>query len=620
MRELKGVFSLIVSIIAVAMSFFHIYVLIFRAIDPWFFRGFHLAFAGTLTFALYPGWKKAPTDRLHWVDFVLIALILAPVIYVVIEFDSLIYRVGVVPTTLDFVFSLVLVLVVLEVARRTTGWVLVSFAIISILYAHLGPYMPGLLVHRGYGWPMLMSYLFSLEGILGVPLMACATYVYLFVLFGAFIEISGTGEFFVNFALSVAGRYRGGPAKVSIISSALFGTASGSSVANVVIDGVFNIPLMKASGFRPKIAGAIEAMTSTGGQITPPVMGAACFLMAEILGIPYVKVAFAAIIPTLLYYNASFWMIDFEAAKSEIRGLSGEKLPRFIKLLRHQGYLLSSLAVLFYFLMVAQISPFRSAMWAIVTIIIVSWIPRATRMDLKKIWQALEDGGKRSLEISATCATAGIILGVLSLTGLGMKFAMIIINYSGGNLLIALIFTMSVAIILGMGMPTTAAYVISASILAPALIEMGVYPLGAHLFIFYFACISALTPPVALAAYAAAAIAEARMWDVAQNAVRLAIAGYIIPYMFVYGPAMVLKGGAWEIVLACFTGIIGTLCLAGAVQAWFFHRARLLERCLLFVAAILLIKPGVITDLGGLSLFAFVALIQYLSGQKRRYN
>lgn len=616
-RHLKGIAAPLVSIVAVAMSFFHIYVLIFQAIDPYFFRSFHVAFAGTLTFALYPGWKKAPQDRLHWIDLLLILFLLLPIIYMVIEFDSWIFRVGVLPDTLDFIFSLIFVLVILEITRRATGWVLTIFAILFILYGYLGPYMPGILVHRGYHWPRLITFLCSLEGILGVPVMASATYVFLFVLFGAFIEISGTGRFFVDFALSIAGRYRGGPAKVSIISSALFGTASGSAVANVVVDGVFNIPLMKASGFRPTIAGAIEAMTSTGGQITPPVMGAGAFLMAEILGIPYAQIALAAVIPCLLYYSASFWMIDFESAKMGIKGLGRADLPGFFKVLRHQGYLLGSLVVLFYFIMVEQISPFRSAMWAIVTVVIVSWLGKVTRMDLKKIWKAIEEGGRRSVEIAATCAAAGIIVGVLSLTGLGMKFAMIIINYSGGNLLIALIFSMIVALILGMGMPTTAAYAISASILAPAIIKMGVPPLGAHLFIFYFACVSALTPPVALAAYAAAAIANAPMWAVGCNAVRLAIAGFILPYMFIYGPAMILVGEGWEIAFAFITGLVGTLCLAGAVQGWLLHKTTIVERVFLLAAAILLIKPGWMTDLIGLVILGLVALSQYLGTRRR---
>jgi TRAP transporter 4TM/12TM fusion protein len=550
------------------------------------------------------------------VDAVLMLGVIAPFLYMVVEFDTWIYRVGVTPNAWDVFFSVLFVAAVVEMTRRAAGWPLTILAVLFILYGYLGPYMPGLFRHRGYSWPRLLTYLFSLEGILSTPVSASATYVFLFVLFGAFVERTGTGRFFVDFALSLAGRHRGGPAKVSIVSSALFGTASGSSVANVVVDGVFNIPLMKASGFKKHIAGAIEAMNSTGGQIMPPVMGAGAFLMAEILGISYGKVAVAAIIPALLYYTAAYWMIDLEAARSGIRGLSRAEVPRMAGLMRTHGYLLLPLVVLFYFLMWENLSPFRSAMYAILTAMAVSWFRADTWLGFRGIVGSLADGGKRAIEIATTCAAAGIIVGVLSQTGLGVKFAFVIITYSGGSLLLALIFSMLVALVLGMGMPTTAAYAIAASVLAPALSQLGIPPLAAHLFIFYFACISALTPPVALAAYAAAAIAEAPMWSVGLHSVRLSIAGYIIPYMFVYGPALILQGSWLEIVWAAVTGVVGTLALAGAVQGWGLVRAGWIERVLLLVAALSLIKPGIYTDLLGFTLLGLVVGAQ-LMGRRR---
>jgi len=615
-RELAGPWGWLFCAVAVAMSLFHIYVLIFRAIDPWYFRSLHVVFAGVLVFAWFPGWRRAPRRTIHWVDGLLMVGVIAPFIYMVVEFDSWIYRVGVTPNTWDFLFSVLFVAMVVEMTRRAAGWPLTLLAVLFILYGYLGAYMPGMFYHRGYSWPRMITYLFSLDGILSTPVSASATYVFLFVLFGAFVERSGTGKFFVDFALSLAGRLRGGPAKVSIVSSALFGTASGSSVANVVVDGVFNIPLMKASGFKKSIAGAIEAMNSTGGQIVPPVMGAGAFLMAEILGVPYGKVAVAAIIPALLYYTAAYWMIDFEAAKSGIRGLSREEIPRVTSLMRSHGYLLLPLVVLFYFLMWENLSPFRSAMYAILTTIGVSWFRAATRLGLRGIVGSLADGGKRSIEIATTCAAAGIIVGVLSQTGLGMKFAMIIITYSRGSLLLALVFSMLVALVLGMGMPTTAAYAIAASVLAPALSQLGIPVLAAHLFIFYFACISALTPPVALAAYAAAAIAEAPMWSVGLHSVRLSIAGYIIPYMFVYGPALILQGSWIEILWSVVTGVVGTMVLAAAVQGWLLVRAGWIQRGLLLVAALSLIKPGIYTDLLGFALLAVVGGIQVAALQR----
>lgn len=612
-RELSGWMWALAGAVAVAMSLFHIWVLVFRAVDPWYFRTAHVAFAGVLVFCWFPGRRGAPTRRLSWGDGLMMAVLLAPVAYLLVEFEGWVLRVGVAPTRADVVFATLFVLAVVEMTRRAAGWPLTLLALAFILYGLLGPWLPGLFWHRGYAWPRLVTYLFSLEGILSTPVAASATYVFLFVVFGAFVERSGAGKLFVDVALALAGRRRGGPAKVSIVSSAMFGTASGSSVANVVVDGVFNIPLMKASGFRPAIAGAIEAMNSTGGQIVPPVMGAGAFLMAEILGVPYGRIALVAVIPALLYYQAAYWMIDLEAARSGIRGLRREELPRLGPLLATRGYLLLPLAVLFYFLMVEQVSPFRAALWAVVTTVAVSWIRAATRMGPRGVLAALADGGKRSVEIAVTCAAAGVIVGVLSLTGLGVKFALIIIDYSGGSLLVALVFTMVVALILGMGMPTTAAYAIAASVLAPALARLGVEPLAAHLFIFYFACISALTPPVALASFAAAAIARAPMWEVGLQSVRFSIAGYLIPFMFVYGPPLLLQGGWVEVGWAVLTAAVGTLALAAAVQGWLLRGLGLLPRAALLVAALALIKPGLATDVVGLGLLGAVLLPQVLA-------
>ena len=616
-REFKGPLSVAVFIIGLAMSLFHIYVLTIRAIDPWYFRTMHVVFAGVLVFALLPGWKGASKEKIHFIDYLFILLVIAPAAYIFIEFDEWIYRVGVVPNQWDFFFSTLFVIAVVEMARRATGWPLAILSGIFILYGYLGSYMPGLFYHRGYSWPRMMTYLFSLDGILSLPILSSAHYIFLFVLFGAFVEASGAGKFFVDFARCAAGRLRGGPAKVSIISSAIIGTASGSSVANVVVDGVFNIPLMKASGFRATAAGAIEAMNSTGGQIMPPVMGAGAFLMAEILGIPYSKVALAAVIPALLYYTSAYWMIDFYSAASGLRGMRREELPVFRRIMAEKGYLLVPIAVLLISLMVLMYSPYRSAMYAILSLIIVGWVRKASRLGVKGILETLAKGARGSIEIAATCASAGIIVGILTQTGLGMKFAMIIINYSGGNLLLALFFTMLIAIILGMGMPTTAAYAISASVLAPALIQLKVPAIAAHLFIFYFACLSALTPPVALAAFAAAAIANAKTWNVGWLGMKFALAGFLIPYMFVYGPAMVLVGSSTEITLAIVTGLLGTLALGAAVQGWLLKKAGWIERLILLIGALCLIKPGWVTDVIGLGLLIIVAGYQYTKIRKQ---
>jgi TRAP transporter 4TM/12TM fusion protein len=612
-REYKpgGAMSWAIYTVGLAMSFFHIYVLVIRAIDPWYFRTLHVVFAGVLVFAMVPGWKTKRADRLPIADVIFMLMLIVPAAYIFVNFDEWIYRVGVVPEPWDFVMSLMFVAAVWEMARRASGWPLAILAALFVLYGHFGNYMPGLFYHKGYDWDRMITYLFSLDGILGLPVLASAHYIFLFVLFGAFVDSSGAGRFFVDFARCIAGRARGGPAKVSIVSSALIGTASGSSVANVVVDGVLNIPLMKASGFRGPVAGAIEAMNSTGGQIVPPVMGAGAFLMAEILGVPYPKVALAAIIPAFFYYGAAYFMIDFYSASIGLRGLKKEELPVFSKIMLDKGYLLIPIIVLLVCLMVLMYSPYLSAMYGIISMIIVSWVRTSTRMGPKKILAVLSKGARGSMEIAATCAAAGIIVGILTQTGLGTKFAMIIFNYSGGNLYLALVFTMIIAIVLGMGMPTTAAYAICASVLAPALIQMNIPEIAAHLFIFYFACLSALTPPVALASFAAAAIANAKTWEVGWQGMRFAVAGFLIPFLFVLGPAMVLEGTAAEIVMVVITGTLGVIALAGSVQNFLLVRCMMWERIVLAVAAVTLIKPGWVTDIIGFALFAVILAFQW---------
>jgi TRAP transporter 4TM/12TM fusion protein len=612
----NGITSIAIYLLGIAMSLFHIWVLTIRAIDPWYFRTMHVVFAGLFVFALVPGWKTKRMDRIPIMDIVFMLFLVAPAAYIFINFDEWIYRVGVVPETWDFVFSLMFVVAVWEMARRASGWPLAILAAAFVLYGHFGNYMPGLFYHKGYDWDRMITYLFSLDGILGLPVLASAHYIFLFVLFGAFVDSSGAGRFFVDFARCIAGRLRGGPAKVSIVSSALIGTASGSSVANVVVDGVLNIPLMKASGFRGAVAGAIEAMNSTGGQIVPPVMGAGAFLMAEILGVPYPKVALAAVIPAFFYFGAAYFMIDFYSASIGLKGIDKEDLPIFHKIMMEKGYLLIPIIVLLVCLMVLMYSPYLSAMAGIVSMIVVSLFNRATRLGPKRILDILSKGARGSMEIAATCAAAGIIVGILTQTGLGTKFAMIIFNYSGGNLYIALVFTMVIAIVLGMGMPTTAAYAICASVLAPALIQLNVPEIAAHLFIFYFACLSALTPPVALASFAAAAIASAKTWEVGWQGMRFAIAGFIIPFMFVLGPAMVLEGTAFEIIMVVVTGTAGVIALAASVQNWLMTRCMVWERVALAVAAVTLIKPGLMTDLIGGAIMALIVVLQ-LARRKR---
>ncbi len=600
-RNLGKRTGLVIAIVGFLMSAFHIYALMIRALDPWVFRSMHIVFGATLLFALVPGWKGAPRDRIHPVDYLFMAGMYASVGYILWNLQDVIFRMGVDPTGIDLFFSVMFTVIVLEMTRRTTGMALVITALAAIFYGLFGQYLPGFLNHRGYSVARLISYLFSLDGIMSVPIQASSTYVFIFVLFGAFLDSSGAAKTFIDLAKSVVGSFRGGSGKVSIVSSALIGMISGASVGNVVIGGVFTIPMMKESKFTPTVAGAIEAMNATAGQIVPPVMGTAAFLMAEILGISYAKVCIAAVIPSLLYYFAAYCMIDFYAAKNRLLGVPRNQLPLFKRVVIERGYLLVPVVVLVLCLMIWQMSPARSVMWSTFSLIFLSLFKADTRLGFQKVWRALAIGPQSAVEIVSTCAAAGIIIGVVSLTGLGGKFAMIIITYSAGNLLLSLFFTMIITLILGMGLPTTASYAIAASMIAPALIKMGLSPLAAHLFVFYFACLSALTPPVAVAAYAAAAIAKAKAWNVGWMSTKFAIAAFIVPYMFVYGKELLMIGSPAYIVLAIIPSAFGIAMLAGSVQGWsvWLGNITYVQRAILLLAALLLMKPGWISDIIG---------------------
>jgi TRAP transporter 4TM/12TM fusion protein len=611
-RALSAPLRALVRAIAVAMAVYHIVQLgrLFGIVtDPQKLYAVHVTFVVVLAFLVIPGRRGQQTPTL--VDWLFIAAALAVLVYVFVTFEDLTERAGVFPTRGDVIVGTLLLVVTTEAARRATGWSLPIMGLAFGLYPFLGPYLPGLLTHGGFSFRTVVSFLFSDNGIYGVPVQVSARDVYLFILFGAFIEASNIGKFIVQAALSVAGARRGGPAKVSILTSALFGTASGSSAANVMVDGVINIPLMKATGFTGVVAAGIEAMNSTGGQIVPPIMGAAAFLMADILGVPYGRVALAAVGPALLYYVAAYWMIELYAASRGLRGLPRQDLPRLQDVMLRHGYLLVPIGVLLYMIMVVGAAPARAALYALATAFVFSLARPDTRLDLRKIISAMEEGAKRTIEIGVSCASAGVIVGILALTGLGGKFSELLIDLAGGNLLLGLVATMIAALILGIGLPTTAAYAIAASTLAPALIQMGALPLAAHMFIFYFSIISAVTPPVAFASFAAASIARAPMWESSVESMRFGLAGYIVPFMFVYGPAILLGQRPWpETVLALATGTLGTLCLAAAVIGYLARPATWAERAVLGAASLLLIRPGAATDLIGTALLAAVLAMQ----------
>lgn len=506
------------------------------------------------------------------------------------------------------IFATITVITLLEITRRTTGLALPILATILILYAFFGNYMPAGLWHGGYSFERIGSYLLSTNGIYTIPLGISATYVFVFILFGTFLESSGSGTFFMNLSKSIAGKYRGGPAKMAIFASATMGTVNGSAVANVASTGAFTIPLMKRVGYRSKFAAATEAVASTGGQILPPIMGAGAFIMADITGIPYSNIVVAAIIPAILYFLAIFLMVDFEAARLNLAGIPKEERPKLSKVMKEQGLLILPLLLIIYLLMIEGYSPIFSALMGTALIIVISWLTKH-KIFILKFFRAVADTMVKLIPIAATCATAGLIIGVFSLTGLGSSISRLVINLSGENLFLLLILVMIVTIILGMGLPTVAAYTLAASTVAPALVQMDVPVLSAHLFVFYFACLSTITPPVALSAFAGAAIAGANPMSVGWTALRLGVAAYLIPYMFVLDNNLLLQGdNTIFLFIDILTAIIGIYALAIAAQGYFVDKVNIISRILYALSALSLIIPIFLISTFGIILFTIMIL------------
>lgn len=609
------------SIIAVAMSVYHIWTGLYGPPEAMIHRSAHLAFALTLIFILYPG-KSADGERkgLPW-DLALLALSLASIGYIFLTYENIVTRFPYVHSLSgwDMLFGALLTLLILAATRRCIGPALPITALIFLAYAYAGPYLPAALRHRGFALEAIIDQTYmTTEGIFGIPLAVSATYVILFVIFGAFLEKSGTGQLFMDFASSLTGHTPGGPGKISCISSGLFGTISGSAVANVMVDGWLTIPLMKRAGFRSHFAAAVEAVASTGGQIMPPVMGAGAFVMAEFLGVRYITIALHAAIPAILYYIALFMAIHYEALRTGLRGVPREELPNLKAVLLERGHLFVPIGILIYMMTLGYTAPY-AALWATGGVVVLSWARAATRLGPKTIWLALEDGAKNCLSVAAACACAGIVIGVISLTGLGLKFTSFVLSLTAFSLIPALILTMVTGIILGMGMPTTAAYIMQAALLIPALIKLGVMPVAAHFFVFYFAIISAITPPVALAVYAAAGISKSNLWSTGLAAVRLGATGFVVPFMFVYGPSLLFVGSWGEILTTLASGSLGVIALAGGLHGWFLTSARPWERLALLAGALLLIKPGIYTDTVGLLFLASVGASQKLRAPEARF-
>ncbi len=609
-RRLSGIQSKIVSAVAIIFAIFQLYTAIFGILPAQIQRSIHLAFIFALVYLLYPASKKSDRKKFGLVDVLLAIIGFSVAMYISLNFEALLLRAGD-QNAMDIAIGIVAIILVLEGARRVVGLPIAIIATVFLVYAFVGPYMPGFLNHRGYSLSRIVGHMYyTTEGIIGIPLGVAATFIFLFIMLGSFLEKTGIGEFFIDLANSVAGFAAGGPAKVAVITSALEGTVSGSSVANTVGSGSFTIPLMKSLGYKPEFAAAVEAAASTGGQIMPPIMGAAAFLMAEFIGIPYSQIAKAAIIPALLYFTGIFISVHLEAKKLGMRGMSRDELPKLSKVMLDRGYLFIPLVGIVYFLMEGS-TPVKAALSGLGLAVVTSYFRKSTRLSLKNILEALEQGAKNALGVSVACACAGIIVGTITLTGLGLKLGNGLVTLSGGKLILTLFFTMITSLILGMGAPTTANYVITSTIAAPALVLLGVTVLAAHMFTFYFGIIADITPPVALAAFAGSAIAKSNPLKTGIQASKLAIAAFIIPYMFVLNPAILLIDTTpLKIVLMVITAIIGMIGISSAMEGYFLTHANKFERAAFLAGGLLLIDPGVVTDIIGLTILLLALLYQ----------
>lgn len=614
--EYTGFMAKIVAAIAIAFSIFQLYTAIFGVLDAHLQRGVHLGFGLALVFLLYPTCKSWSRHKLHPFDLLLAVLGAAAPAYIIYEYQNLVLRAGTV-SDMDLAVGIIGIILVIEAARRVVGIPMVCVVLVFIAYAFAGPYMPGVLAHRGLTPAQLVSHLyFTTEGIFGIPLGVSSTFIFLFILFGAYLESTGLGKFFIDIANAIAGWASGGPAKVAVLSSGLMGTVSGSSVANVVGTGSLTIPMMKKLGYHKDFAGAVEAAASTGGQLMPPVMGAAAFLMAEFVGVPYIDIVKAAIIPALLYFAGVWLGVHFEAKRSNLKGIPRSELPKIGTLLRERGHLALPLVVIVY-LLVSGYTPMRAALVAIILSIICSALRKSTRMKPIEIVKGLEKGARNVLGVLVACAAAGIIIGVVTKTGVGLKLASGLLELSGGMLLPTMFFTMITAIILGMGVPTTANYVITSTIAAPALVQMGVPVLAAHMFVFYFGIIADVTPPVALAAYAGAGISGGNALKTGVNASKLAIAAFIIPYIFVLSPVILMvEGTPLDLISVTVTALIGMVSLSSALIGFLADKCNLLERLLLVAGGLLMIQPGIVTDVIGIVIFVAILLLQMKRRQK----
>lgn len=590
-RQFAGRVGMIALVLTVATSLVHCWMNSVGLLMAIKMNAIHLGTMMAIVFLYYPATARSPRNVPSFIDWILAGLSLAGTAYMLLAYDRLLaHHLNALP--LDLVMAVITMLLLIEASRRAVGIPLTLLSILFVAYTRYGPYFPGLFAHKGFNWQrIIVRMALTDEGIYGVSLMVSSTYVFMFILFGAFLAATKTSDFFNDFSLALAGKYRGGPAKVAVVASALMGSISGSAQANVATTGAITIPLMKRVGYAPFFAGAVEATASTGGILMPPIMGAAAFIMSTFLGVPYFKIMLAGATPAVLYYTAVMFMVDFRAKKKGLKGISPKDLPPLGKTMVERGHMLLPLALIIYFLM-AGYTPLFSAFLGLVSIIVLSSIRKSTRMSLKDFIQALDDGARNAAPVGIACGVVGFIVGSVGMTGVGQIVALNIIMFSGGKLWAALILCMFAALVLGMGLPATACYIITATIAAPALQQMGVPPIAAHFFAFYYGTMSAVVPPVALTSYTAAGLAGAKPMKVAVVGFGLALSGLLLPYLFVYNPVLLTENFHWgSYAFVVSMAILGIFSLSAGIIGILKRDMPMWERVLFVTVGISMVAP-----------------------------
>lgn len=623
-QRLEGWPCKVAAIIGIALAIFVLLTSSYLNIQEFYRNTIFLILIVVLGFFIYPRNKKKPGQKFSYFDLALAGLGIISIGYITVNYTNLHVERMSQANNLDYIFAILCILVLFEITRRSIGWFIPIISVIAMIYAVYGAYFPIDFAHSGFSIERLLYRIYmTSNGIFGSTLSIASTYIVLFILFGSFLSASGASKLFNDLALAIAGQRRGGPAQVAVITSALTGTLNGSAVANVATTGAFTIPLMKSIGLKPRFAGGVEAAASTGGMIMPPIMGAAAFIMAGFLGVPYTVVVIAGIIPALLYYIALIFAVDTEAKKLGLKGISKDNIPDIKKVLLERGALLIPIIVVFAVLLTGR-TAIMAGFAGIITAIITSYLTKdkTNRVTVKKFFEALSDGARGSVQVAIACASVGIIIAVVSMSGVGSMLAYNVIDIAGGNLFLILIMVMATCIVLSFGLPSTALYIVVAVTAAPALVQAGVTPLAAHFFVFYFGAMSNVTPPVALAAYTGAGIANADPMKTSWTALRLALPGFIIPFIIAYDPIILLDTSEGPIEYlrllgVVVTAIIGVYALAVGLGKFIRTNLNIIEQVLMVLVAFLLITTDQMLDLIGIVIFVVVMIIHFMRSRKK---